>query len=119
MSFAAVLRDPDAPAKRTWVYNEIFLPLNGTLNGPTPIDEAKWVKSYSDGLYKLIQKPEGTFPKFEFYRIDSDPQPASGQPGYLELEVDNLYPIVVAGTDPDLTARFKLLFAAMIGLLVG
>lgn len=118
-SFTRVLRDPAATPARDHIYNERFDPLEATISGPVFIDPAKWVKSYSDGVYKIVKNASGSPPAslYEFYRIDSTIQPGSGEPGYFERPADNLYALVGQPGQEILTARFNALVAAMESLL--
>lgn len=116
-SFSRVLRDPAATPARDHIYNERFDPLTATINGPVAIDQTNWVRSYTDGVYKIIRNAQGVTPLYEFYRIDSTIQPASGMPGYFEKSADNLYGLVGTAGNEILTARFQALVAAMESLL--
>ncbi len=113
-SFVPVLRDPNVQPARDHVYNEIFYPLGGTRDGPVPIDPAQWVKTYTDGVHKIIQRPGNVF---EFYRVDATIQPASGVAGYFEKREDNLYPRVGKAGEDALTETFAALRGAMEDLL--
>lgn len=121
-SFAGVLRDPAAPAARDFVYNEIFAPIGGQLDGSEsgapPIDTAQWVRSITHDGWKLIVRTPGSVPPYWLFRVGSELQPGSGQPGYLELiPADDLYPKAIDGLHPDVTARFEDLLARMTALL--
>lgn len=119
-SFAPVLRNPRAPAARSFQYNELFLPLGaqhpGNPSGTPPIPSIppnQWAKSYSDGTHKIHASPSGTTPPYKLFNVTDEIQPGSGEPGYLERDEDNLYPLVVDGLHPDLTAIFETLLAAL------
>ena len=109
-SFVRALRDPNAAPARDHVYNETFLPLEGTRNGPVPIDPATWVKTYTDGTFKIIERGAGAW---EFYRIDASLQPESGMAGYFEKSEDDLYPFVDQPGQEEITAKFYALQAAL------
>lgn len=113
-SFVRVLRDPNAPSARDHVFNEIFLPLDGSLPGPVPIDPSTWVKTYTDGTHKIVERPGGVW---EFYRIDATIQPASGVAGYFESREDDLYPLVDQPGQEALTATFYALQSALEALV--
>lgn len=116
VSFAPLLADSDASDPRGYIYNEIFLPLNGTISGvPAAILPNRWSKTYSDGTWKLYQKVAGSVPLYELYNITDALQPGSGQQGYLELSADNRYASV--GIDPTITGIYNTLLAAMTALL--
>src|SRR5205085_12495344 len=89
VNLADILRNPDAEPARTGVYSEFYLPLDGTLTGPVPINAASWHRSYSDGEYKVIKKPAST----EFYYVGNEVQ-SSGFAGYFEKEADDLFSLV-------------------------
>ncbi|MBL8862304.1 MAG: sulfatase-like hydrolase/transferase [Planctomycetes bacterium] len=112
-SFAAVLRDPGAPPARDHVYNEIFLPLGGTRDGPLSIDPATWTRAYSDGTHQLIVRPQTS----ELYRVDAAPGPASGLPGYLQRPEDDLFPRVGQPGEEPITELHAALRAALEALL--
>ncbi len=113
-SFARVLREPGAPSARDFVYNEIFYPLTATLNGPVAINPAQWIKTFTDGTYKIIQRPRNGW---EFYRVDATIQPESGVMGYFEKRVDDLYPLVGKPGEEFLTETFLALRGAMDDLI--
>ncbi len=112
-SFAGVLRDPSATAARDSIYSEFFLPLNATLNGAVPITPSSWYKSFSDGTYKIVVKPNAT----EFYCVSNDAQPGSGSPGYMEKTADNLMAFVGQPGQEALTAKYQALQAGLAALL--
>lgn len=93
-SFAPLLASAGAPPHRGEIYDELFLPFNGTKTGfPAPITRSQWHRVYSDGTYSIIAHAPQVAPAFEFYKITSENQPASGQGGYFELAADNLIPL--------------------------
>lgn len=113
-SFARVLREPNAPPARDHVYNEIYYPLDGTRDGPVPIDPTTWLRTYTDGTHKIIRRPSGAW---EFYRIDATLQPESGVEGYLERPEDDLFPFVDEPGAEELSEVFHALKGAMEDLV--
>jgi|GEM_PF-3811318 len=112
-SIAGILRDAATRPGRDHVYNELFLPLNGTRDGPVPIDPSRWIRTYTDGKHKIIERPTST----EMYRIDASVRPSSGLPGYLERPEDDLFPLVGTPGNEDLTQRFLALQAELHALV--
>lgn len=120
-SFLPVLMDPAASPARDFIYTEIFEPLGaqhpGDPTGTPPIpsiDPTKWLRAWSDGTHKLIWYPAGSSPAFRLFNVTKDAQPASGQPGYLELDADDLYPLAQGGEHPEHAATFQALHDAML-----
>jgi arylsulfatase A-like enzyme/phage gp46-like protein len=120
-SLLPVLRDPSATPARTRIYNEIFTPLGAQLDespsGVPAINPAQWIRCWGDGAYKIIQSAQGVSPPFRFFKITSEAQPASGQPGYLELPDDDLYPLAADGLHPELTDRFQSMLDELLEYL--
>lgn len=123
-SFLPVLRSPSAEAARTFVYNEIFLPLGGQFPGnpsgtpPIPaVNVNQWLRSYTAGGYKIMKNVPSNPTPFMMFKITSENQPGSGRPGYLELPADDLYRYAIDGHHPELLGIFNGLLDGMNALL--
>lgn len=123
-SLLPILANAEAEPARDFIYTEVFEPLGARYPGdptgtpPIPaIDPTLWLRAYSDGTHKLIAYPQGSPIAFRLFNITNDLQPASGEPGYLERDVDDLYLHATGGLDPDLALVLSELQSAMLDLI--